>query len=345
MDDETTGRLPDDDTELTRVTPPDDATRVMPPADEGQTQVMPGADTGATRVMPGAGATPPPPPNQPTLLMTRGRGGSEGGGVPWWVWLLIVLAVVAAAAALWYFYLRPSDSTSAGEEFIGNWSPESGTGGGLIIKQSGEQFVITQYDGQLEKVGTTDADLVDGALQLSVQASAIGLSGVTGSVQGTLTHEAGDRLKLQFAAGDLTIDPVYFVRVEVLLPATPSPTPTPTASPSPTLAPSPTTTATPTASPSGSPTADQDAVANVAKLQVGIVAWAADNNNLYPPPQDVVEGGGLAQYVSPWPTNPFTSQPMAPGTAPGNYVYEQLSGGQAYRLTGYLSNGLTYAVP
>ena len=36
---------------------------------------------------------------------------------------------------------------------------------------------------------------------------------------------------------------------------------------------------------------------------------------------------------------------MAPGTSPGSYVYEQLSGGQAYKLTGYLSNGLTYSVP
>jgi hypothetical protein len=340
MDDER--RLPDDDTELTRVTPPDDATRVMPAADEGETQVMPGADTGATRVMPAAGAAPPPPPTQPTLLMTHGRS-NEGGGMPWWAWLLIVLAIIAAAGALWYFYLRPADSTTAGEEFIGTWAPESGAGGGLIIKQSGEQFTITQYDGELEKVGATDADLVDGALELSVQASAIGLTGVTGKVQGTLTHEAGDRLKLQFASGDLTVEPVYFVRVEVLLPATPSPSPSPTASPSPTV--SPTTTATPTASPSGSPTADQQVVANIAKLQVGIVAWAADNNNLYPPPQDVVEGGGLAQYVDPWPTNPFTGQPMAPGTAPGSYVYEQLSGGQAYKLTGYLSNGLTYAVP
>ena len=86
-------------------------------------------------------------------------------------------------------------------------------------------------------------------------------------------------------------------------------------------------------------------VAAIAKLQVGIVAWAADSNNLYPAPQDVVEGGGLAQYVDPWPTNPFTSQPMAPGTAPGSYVYEQISGGQSYKLTGYLSNGLTYSVP
>ncbi len=344
MDDER--RLPEDDTELTRVTPPDDATRVMPPADEGTTQVMPGADTGATRVMPAAGAAPPPPPNQPTLLMTHGRRNDDGGGVPWWVWLLVVLAIVAVAAALWYFYLRPSDATTAGEEFLGNWSPQSGTGGGLVIKQSGEQFAITQYDGQLEKVGSTTADLVDDALQLSVQASAIGLQGVTGKVQGTLTHlSADDRLELRFTSGDLALEPVYYVRVDVLLPATPTPTPTPTASPSPTESPSPTTTPSPTASPSGSPTADQQVVANIAKLQVGIVAWAADNNNLYPPPQDVVEGGGLSQFVTPWPTNPFTSQPMAPGTSPGGYVYEQLSGGQGYKLTGYLSNGLTYAVP
>ena len=343
MDDER--RLPDDDTELTRITPPDDATRVMPPADEGETQVMPGADTGDTRVMPAAGAAPPPPPSQPTLLMTRGRT-NDGGGVPWWVWLLVVLAIVAAAAGLWYFYLRPTDSTTAGEEFIGNWSPQSGAGGGLVIRQSGEQFVITQYDGRLQKVGTTTADLVDGELKLSVQASAIELTGVTGRVQGTLTHEsADDRLKLQFAAGDLTVEPVYFIRVEVLLPATPSPSPPPTTSPSPTSSPSPTTTATPSPTTSGSPTADQQVVAAIAKLQVGIVAWAADNNNLYPPPQDVVEGGGLSQYVDPWPTNPFTGEPAAPGTAPGSYVYEQLSGGQAYKLTGYLSNGLTYAVP
>ena len=133
--------------------------------------------------------------------------------------------------------------------------------------------------------------------------------------------------------------------MDVLLPASPSPTPSPTVSPSPTLSPSPTTTASPSPSPSASPTADQQVQAAVAKLQVGIVAWAADNNNLYPPPQDVVEGGGISQYVDPWPTNAFTGQPMAPGTAPGSYVYEQLSGGQAYKLTGYLSNGLTYSVP
>ena len=346
MDDETTGRLPDDDDELTRVTPPDDATRVMPPAGEGETQVMPGADAGATRVMPAPGAGGPPPPTQPTLLMTRGRGSDDGGGVPWWVWLIVVLAIVAAAAALWYFYLRPQDTTStAGDVFIGNWAPEAGTGGGLVIKQSGDQFKITQYDPQLQQAGSTNADLVDDALQVSVKASALGLTGVTGSVNGTLTHDsANDSLTLQFSSGDLQLEPIVYVRVDVLLPASATPSPTPfTPSPTPTPSPSATTTAGP--SPSGSPTLDQQVVAAIAKMQVGIVAWAADNNNLYPPPQDVVEGGGISQYVDPWPVNAFTGQPMAPGTAPGSYVYEQLSGGQAYKLTGYLSNGLTYTVP
>jgi hypothetical protein len=341
MDDER--RVPEDDTELTRVTPPDDQTRVMPP-DEGATQVMPEADADETRVMPAAGQAPPPPPSQPTLLMTHGRG-PERGGVPWWVWLIAVLAIVAAVAAVWYFYLRPSGTTTtAGEEFIGTWSPETDAGGGLVIKQAADgQFTVTQYDGQLQKAGTTTADLVDDKLELSVKASAIGLTGVTGSVKGTLTHESGDRLKLDFSAGDLAAEAVFFVRVEVLLPATPSPTPSPTTSPTPT--PTPTTTPTASPSPSGSPTADQQVIANIAKLQTGIVAWAAENDNLYPSPQDVIQGGGLSQYVDPWPTNPYTSAPMTPGTSPGSYVYEQLSGGQAYKLTGYLGSGLTYVVP
>lgn len=345
MDDEITGNVPED-TELTRVTPPagDDETRVMPAAG-GETQVMPAADAGATRVMPAAGgAPPPPPPSQPTLLMTHSRSPGSGG-VPWWVWLIVALVVIAAAAALWFLYLRPADTSTAGEEFVGNWSPQAGTGGGLVISQAGDaQFKITQYDGQLQAVGSTTADLVDEELRISVQASALGLTGVTGKVEGTLTHDgADDLLTLQFAAGDLQLDPVTFVRVEVLLPASPTPTPSPTASPSPTMSPSPSVSPSPSAS--SSPTTDQQVIDGIADLQVGIVTWASSNNNLYPPPQDVVEGGGISQYVVPWPTNPFTGQPMTPGTAPGSYVYEQLSGGQGYRLTGYLSNGLTYSVP
>jgi len=349
MDDETTGMVPGDDEELTRVTPPDDdATRVMPAADTGETQVMPGGEAEATRVMPAAGGTSsPPPPAQPTLVMSHGRQPSSGGGVPWWVWLLIILAILAAAAAIWFFYLRPA-SPSGGDVFVGNWAPQDGSGGGLVIKQSGSKYVITAYDPQLKAVGSTDATLNGDQLDVTVDASAVGLTDVTGTIGGILTHDSNtDQLTLQFKAGGLSLKPVVYDRVDVLLPAsaTPSPTPyTPSPTPSPTTAsPSPTGTASP--SPSTSPSADQQTQDNIAKLQVGIVAWAADNNNLYPAPQDVIQGGGLSQYVNPWPVNPFTGQPMTPGTSPGSYVYEQLSGGQGYKLTGYLSNGLTYAVP
>lgn len=333
MDDETTGRVPDDT----------DATRVIPPADEGATQVLSRDDAGATRVMPAAGgASPPPPPIQPTLVMTH-PGKSESGGMPWWVWLLLVLAIVAAVAAVWFFYLRPSGSTG-GDEFVGSWSPEAMTGGGLVIAASGDRFKITQYDGQLKAVGSTMADLVNDRLEITVQAVALGISGATGKVNGSLTHEtASDRLKLQFTSGSLKSETRMFVRSDVLLPSAPSPTPTPTPSPTPSLSPTPSVSPSPSGSASAS--ADQQVIDGIAKLQVGIVTWATNNNNLYPAPQDVVSGGGISQFVNPWPTNPFTSQPMSPGTSPGAYVYEQMGGGQSYKLTGYLSNGLTYSVP
>ncbi len=333
-------RLPDDDTELTRVTPPDDQTSVMPPVSEGATRVMPGEDAGPTRMMTAGDQAPPPPPAQPTLVMTRG-GGPERKGVPWWVWLVVVLAVVAAAA-FWYSFLRPSTARDGGDgaDLAGTWSPESGAGGGLVIKESEDGlFTITQYDGQLQKAGDTTADLVDDQLEADLKASALGLTKVTGSVRGILTYEGDDRLKLSFVSGGSGLESLYYVRAEVLLPAPAPPTPSPT--------PSPTVTETPAASPSpsGSPTADQQTMTNIARLQTGIMAMAADHGDLYPRPQDVIQGGELSQYVDPWPTNPFTGAPAAPGTSSGSYVYEQLDGGKAYKLTGYLGNGLTYVVP
>ena len=299
--------------------------------------------------MPAAGgASSPPPPTQPTLVMSHGRQPSSdsGGGVPWWVWLIAILAIIAAAAAIWFFYLRSSTpSTSAGDVFVGNWAPQDGSGGGLVIKQNGDQFTVMEYDAQLQPAGSTPATLNGDQLDVTIKASAIGLTDVTGSVQGTLTHDTNtDTLTLQFKAGSLSLKPIMYDRVDVLLPASATPSPTPF-SPSPSVSPSTSPTSTTSPSPSTSPGSDQLTQDNIAKLQVGIVAWAAANNNLYPAPQDVVDGGGLSQYVNPWPTNPFTSQSMAPGTSPGSYVYEQLSGGQGYRLTGYLSNGLTYTVP
>ena len=76
-----------------------------------------------------------------------------------------------------------------------------------------------------------------------------------------------------------------------------------------------------------------------------MITWSTNNNNLYPTSADVTEAGGVATYVNPWPTNPYTGQPMKPGTQPGDYTYEQLNGGAGYKLTGYISNGLTYTLP
>ena len=126
-------------------------------------------------------------------------------------------------------------------------------------------------------------------------------------------------------------------RVAALVPVSPSASPSAT----------PTPTVSPSSSPSASPTADagQLVIDAIDKLDVGVITWATNNNNLYPTPADVTEAGGVAASVDPWPTNPYTGQPMKPGTEPGDYIYEQLNGGAGYKLTGYISNGLTYTVP
>jgi hypothetical protein len=50
----------------------------------------------------------------------------------------------------------------------------------------------------------------------------------------------------------------------------------------------------------------------------------------------------IGQYVSPWPTNPFTNAPMTPGSAPGDYAYTPL-GGPGFTLSAYLADGTTYS--
>lgn len=388
MDDQTTGRRPDDDIELTQITRPggardgtigpdasggktggcasggtiggapddetqvmsgagDDATRVMPGSQTGATRVMPGSETAATRVMRGADDVSPPP-DQPTLVMTRG---GAGGGSRWWLWLVVLLLIAAAALAAWFFFGRPGEPLPVrlGDAFIGNWTPRNGAGGGLVIKPAtgdaaGDRLRITQYDAELQEVGTRDGDLMDEELRVTLKASALRLTEVTGGVRGTLTHDAADdTLTLRLESGDFSLQPIVFERVDVLPAA--SIDPTPSFSPSPSPSPSPSESSTPSPESSVPADANQVAISAFNQVQAGILAWAADNNGLYPSPEDVVAGSGLSQYVDPWPMNPFNGEPMLPGTAPGSYVYEQLSGGQAYQLTGYLPDGLTYVLP
>ena len=347
MDDETTGRLPEDDEELTRVTPPDDATRVMPPAATTRPRASCPAPTrpAATRVMPAAGGTPPAaahPAHPPHVA--RPPALDDGGGVPWWVWLLVVLAIVAAAAALWYFYLRPThpvdDRRRGVHRQLG--AARTGTGGGLVIKQDGDQFKVTQYDPQLQQAGSTTADPRGRrSSTLTVKASAIGLTDVTGTIQGTLTHDAGER---HADAAVLGREPAAQADRATCAstcscPARRAPRRPRRATPSP----SPTTVAV--ADDHRQPhhlrrrrTSDQQAQDNIAKLQVGIVAWAADNNNLYPPPQDVVRGRRPLAV-----REPLADQPVHRPAHGARHLARQLRVRAAERRPGATSSPATSA--
>jgi len=134
--------------------------------------------------------------------------------------------------------------------------------------------------------------------------------------------------------------------------STPSPSPaSPQPSASAPISPSPSPTVTPPLSPSPSRSAspatdaDRQMMDAIDTLQVGVIQWATRNDNLYPKPADASKAGGIARFVHPWPTNPYTGHPMKPGTQPGDYTYEQLNGGAGYKLTGYIAKGLTYTVP
>jgi hypothetical protein len=363
MDDETTGKVPDE----SAAQPPAEGERgdegepgteagqgaaeggadtgetvAMPPADEGATQVMPG-EAEATRVMPPPPAQPPLPPRpSPTLMLSRPPK-RQGGSNAWWIILLIIIAA-AAAAAVWFFVLRsagtsPSPSPSRAVDWSGAWGRTDGAGGGLIIQGSGSTYQVTLYDGSLNALGVASAKQNHDKLTftLATQAS---VGGLTGPFSITLTMGAGhDTAQMQVVAANQDSVTIGLRRIPSLLPASPNATPTPTTSGSPTSSASPSPNASPTTA------ADQQVINGVTKIQVGVITWATNNNNLYPSAADVAQTGAIAQYVTPWPTNPFTNLPMAAGTQPGNYTYEQLNGGSGYTLTAYLQNGLTYTLP
>lgn len=74
-------------------------------------------------------------------------------------------------------------------------------------------------------------------------------------------------------------------------------------------------------------------------IQTGIQTWAVENGDTYPQPDEVSLNGGVARYVDPWPTNPWTGGPMEPGTSRGDYRYEVTPDGFGYGLIVFLSNG------
>ena len=355
MDDETTGRPPDEIAaqpsgggESAAGSADTAETSVAPPADADATRVMSGEAVDETRVMPAAGgAAPPPARPQPTLMMSRPPKQSSN---TWWIVLIVVLLVLAAAAAAWYFVLRdkgeapaPQPSPTPTFAWVGAWGRTDGTGGGVVVEPKGKDYQVTVYGSTLQVLGSAVATPKGKDLTFALESSETA-DGLPGPFQITLRAGPGENLaEMKVTGSNQATVIVPLQRVAVLVPATPSAAPTVAPTSSPTSSP----TLSPSSSPSASPTAgaDQQVIDAIVKLQTGVITWSTNNNSLYPAPVDVSEAGGIASYVDPWPTNPYTGQPMKPGTQPGDYTYEQLSGGAGYKLTGYISNGLTYTVP
>ena len=85
---------------------------------------------------------------------------------------------------------------------------------------------------------------------------------------------------------------------------------------------------------------DAAAKAELMMIKTGIAAHIAMNGSA---PADASQAT-LGGFVAPWPTNPFTKQPMAPGDAAGDYVYTPGTG-TSFTLEVHLSDGTTYAAP
>ena len=76
---------------------------------------------------------------------------------------------------------------------------------------------------------------------------------------------------------------------------------------------------------------------NLRLLQVYIERTSAKNGFSFAPVAAVKRGGGLIAPV--WPKNPWTGEPMAPGTGRGSYAYTVDDSHVSYTLTGWLSGG------
>lgn len=79
---------------------------------------------------------------------------------------------------------------------------------------------------------------------------------------------------------------------------------------------------------------DVAAKAGIVAIETGIKAAIA-TDGAAPPAADAAT---LGDVVSPWPDNPWTMEPMRPGSEVGDYTYRNL-GGLSYSLIGHLSGG------
>ena len=85
---------------------------------------------------------------------------------------------------------------------------------------------------------------------------------------------------------------------------------------------------------------DQSAKAEIMLVRTAISAYTATNGALPPAATPAV----LGSLADPWPTNPWTNAPMAPGDKKGDIVYTP-GAGTSFTLGVHLSNGTVYTAP
>ena len=76
----------------------------------------------------------------------------------------------------------------------------------------------------------------------------------------------------------------------------------------------------------------------VRSIDVGVQSWAVDNGDAYPEPS-LVSPSGVGTYLTSWPTNPYTGQPMTQGTGPGDFRYTVSADGASFELVGMGEGG------
>lgn len=85
---------------------------------------------------------------------------------------------------------------------------------------------------------------------------------------------------------------------------------------------------------------DASVKAQLMTIKTGVQAYAAATGQA----PAAADQATLGSYVSPWPANPFTKQPMAPGDQAGDYEYTP-GAGTSFTLAVHLSDGSLYTAP
>lgn len=110
-----------------------------------------------------------------------------------------------------------------------------------------------------------------------------------------------------------------------------------------------TTSSGETQSDQGSSIADLNAETEVAlesvvkngihSLHIALASYSVDHNDDYPRPSsgdELIEV--LRPYLDTWPTNPYTGEPMAVGSGPGDFSYAASENGSSFVLKGFGRN-------